>query len=1842
MDTSKVNLLSSTSLNDAHKTPVSSLINTSMGDDNNNNTNEYASMSLNRRDGPLAQKLANKLSIVANTNVSIPSANNHNHYKNSPNGNHDVEEQEQLSPLADTWGFPPSPTENDESSSALSHGQTRSSSASNSPQKSSSQKKLDQSHSRELIGKHSLLVTSKNTNEDTNSSTSAVQDEMFETPRIILRKIQFDDPDIFPAELTPDLVKELSQENNHRQNRQRRSNNSSTTSLNPSPKKKRQRNSSHNEQDYDFNDDDDDNDEHQSLKKRIRRSGLTNENFPNNNNNNNNSFDAMDAFKKKTRDRLAHKVLDIDANPHENTSYKQFVKLLDIFNDDYERHYNEMEKIDDEYYLDLLLSDHTLNEMGTLSEKLKLSTYMSCIDLFKLKRLLEILSLRIKQGIEMSPILKHDINDEHKETEEDERAWRDLIFERLTMCANACEIALNIMTTLNMPKEILVENVIEYTSLFIKAQLAKTIFPEYDPLYRSDNQSKDPLLTKQKRSKITGTKCKQVQILYNKIVSLFQGIADLMPLGKFTDTIILAISSFTVSCIFVENIFDLQAHSITILPELFSRYEDHRDSILDDLLLSIVRLPTSKKSLRCYRLPSGESIQMFTALIMHLIHSPVSTINSNITDASNELNLLNTYTIGQNIAYKFLTLFFRSCGTKQGEDDYRIIFENFLADLLTTANRPEWPASEILLTLLSRILMKNFSNQSLSIQIRLQSLEYLGSVAAQLRKDTIELDILNSRENQDRIDQIIHKTLLSIETDEDVLEVYKTDPLRYHRSLVIYLNELSQSEPTSHFAKMFHIGQWLRDINLTIERLNQTLTRRVKPLNHAELVDVDIDESMDNNTHSNPTLTIADEIDLKKNEKITILKMLTLPITIRKQQRYTSDVDYDDICLLMRYLTSNRPFLKTFDVYLKQLAAVFQSEAGTNIRSKAMKCLCTVVEADPTILGRNDIKSCVKVGLTDKSVSVREAAIDLIGRYIVHKQLLILQYYDVLCERSIDTGVSVRKRVVKIFRDVCLSQPDFVRIPDICSRLLRRINDEDSIRKLVLETFQQLWFTPTRNHYEIRQRVQTIIDVLIDAQKQNNTWLENLVKEFLQTNDKQSNDDKAKIREQRKDVLKAIQDIINELVESILKIESANDQVSSNKMVATFIALYALGKAKPEHVLPHVSTIVEYLNIKCTSYNDNVIVQYVAKILEFTVPLMKSASSSIIYSLEGSLTKLLLVSGQLVIHSSIACLSAAIRLSKNVSLVKDVFLRYHSFIIQCQLKIIENPNEEFKGSAQLARSIYILGVLCKYFDIERSEYDDLQFSVEDIFQLFMFFIERPDSVIKLKSLVGLGFFLQRYGQYLIEDTLRQLYHTYLLDRRPIAAQLRCQVLINLEEYFRDCIRRMAEQDIDYLHLTTTTTTTIINTNDDENSNDAHQITGANLKDTTDIHSEMASSIAQCYLRIVLDTYLSEDEIIRQCVRKVVTCILEQGLVHPVQFIPFLIAMTTDRDINIQQSAEQNLQDLDKTNPGIIQTKVMQGFKMSYQLQKLLSIQYNNNNNNNYQQVDPQSDIIRGMTKVAVVSMNNHQLPYCSVNHFLYSLIRSSRVYRRGLITQLLKMFDNDSSSTTSSLTLEEQLFVADNLAYFPYQVQDEPLFIVEQIDLSISVIGSTQLQQFRDLLKQHLDYIDDDEGIDMNKLETKLYDVSEIIIDELNQCLRLTKPTMLLLLLKSYLKDVYYLNDTKIIEYDHTESSKITDRPILTRKINVKFEPKIILDTIKPINKYDNLQKRKQLIKEFGDFKRYLLAFDTDIEDTIQSISELLPSSSLSTPKGKKKGSGSSKRRKVMIDSDDDSGNGDF
>lgn len=115
------------------------------------------------------------------------------------------------------------------------------------------------------------------------------------------------------------------------------------------------------------------------------------------------------------------------------------------------------------------------------------------------------------------------------------------------------------------------------------------------------------------------------------------------------------------------------------------------------------------------------------------------------------------------------------CGSKQGEEDYRPLFENFVHDLLSTVNKPEWPAAELLLSLLGRLLVSRilhsrslpalhpavkalssvlqvhqFSNKQTEMALRVASLDYLGTVASRLRKDAVTVNV-----DQKSIDRIL-------------------------------------------------------------------------------------------------------------------------------------------------------------------------------------------------------------------------------------------------------------------------------------------------------------------------------------------------------------------------------------------------------------------------------------------------------------------------------------------------------------------------------------------------------------------------------------------------------------------------------------------------------------------------------------------------------------------------------------------------------------------------------------------------------------------------------------------------------------------------------------------------------------------------------------------------------------------------------------------------------------------------------------------------------------------------------------------------------------------------------
>lgn len=57
---------------------------------------------------------------------------------------------------------------------------------------------------------------------------------------------------------------------------------------------------------------------------------------------------------------------------------------------------------------------------------------------------------------------------------------------------------------------------------------------------------------------------------------------------------------------------------------------------------------------------------------------------------------------------------------------------------------------------------------------------------------------------------------------------------------------------------------------------------------------------------------------------------------------------------------------------------------------------------------------------------------------------VLLQYFEKVAERIKDTGVSVRKRAIKIIRDMCTSNANFSEFTSACNEIISRVSDEES------------------------------------------------------------------------------------------------------------------------------------------------------------------------------------------------------------------------------------------------------------------------------------------------------------------------------------------------------------------------------------------------------------------------------------------------------------------------------------------------------------------------------------------------------------------------------------------------------------------------------------------------------------------------------------------------------------------------------------------------------------------------------------------------------------------------------
>jgi cohesin loading factor subunit SCC2 len=330
---------------------------------------------------------------------------------------------------------------------------------------------------------------------------------------------------------------------------------------------------------------------------------------------------------------------------------------------------------------------------------------------------------------------------------------------RLVVLKNGLEassILLSIMTAPSVDRRVISEECIESCITLTRQCLYKNIIPAITSTgHLAFAGSEEPTPKKQKKTKPETKQqglMKSLKQVYTYILAssdLFLGVLErmdaLVQVIALEDGMVLTLATTALSVFPVEPSVATQARtchslhvaSISLLTTIFQKYPRHRTIILEDLFPLLLKLPTSKKSLRtfCVHTESDvvtvkralhhhhgggseqDSIQAITALILSLIQCSVEMPFFQSTDEEQDEETTLKSGLGQcqAVCHFFATQLLQRCA-KRGQDggasEFRPILGNLVDDLLLLLLSPEYPSASMLLLIMNRILANDMLKAS--------------------------------------------------------------------------------------------------------------------------------------------------------------------------------------------------------------------------------------------------------------------------------------------------------------------------------------------------------------------------------------------------------------------------------------------------------------------------------------------------------------------------------------------------------------------------------------------------------------------------------------------------------------------------------------------------------------------------------------------------------------------------------------------------------------------------------------------------------------------------------------------------------------------------------------------------------------------------------------------------------------------------------------------------------------------------------------------------------------------------------------------------------------------------
>ncbi|KAI9821699.1 MAG: Sister chromatid cohesion protein 2 [Pycnora praestabilis] len=1126
-------------------------------------------------------------------------------------------------------------------------------------------------------------------------------------------------------------------------------------------------------------------------------------------------------------------------------------------------------------------------------------------------------------------------------------------------------------------------------------------------------------------------------------------LAELLVREEVTEGAITTVEFLTSRLLFVENAHaekdsvlgiqkfeTLRRTAMDVLAMVFSKYPDQRTFIFDEILTSLEKLPVTRQSARQFKLIEGGSIQLVSALIMQLVQTsgissdeisvrkskrPVESFQDDPElsgeDASidqkskseqgsdmNDTELRAVQDPGaamqqlddliqplhdsahRNAQYVIKFLVQRALtSTKTGDQPYQNLLYIFTEDFITVLGSIDWPAAELLLRVLLGSMLNIAEGERSAAPAKNMALDLMGLMGSGI--SDLLASARQSSKGLEKVDSELSNYLALL--SEGYLEgtLQESELLEWKGPYRVTLELLLQrglDDPQFHSASGYLISQWAKSTCTYFETLNK--------------------DSQDERV-----MTEYGQVAYRLRRMILDRKWL------ENQDLYES-VSVIQGHLAYAVAVLRMPFCKAFDHILRILLSSMSSDQAT-VRSRALKSVIQLLDKDPSILERgayvmNHILKCS----SDASSLVRDSAVALMAKCILLKPALEDQIYKAVLSRTADAAVGVRKRSMKLSKDIYLRNTTKDIKAAIADSLLQRITDvEESVSDLAKQMFEEIWIAPYYRLTEdpeksvqfklaIREQAGLIIKTVQRGDAVSSV-LDILLQKVL------SNESKTAAGNFR-----VCKTMVAAMVDGIVDTEELPDK-PPQQCILQALTVFAKASAKL-FTVEQLEFLQPYIN-NLQKTDDLVVYRSVIVIYRCVLPHLSNLRTGFLQNVQSSLFATVSRLGKSELNEVVSCLSTINLVLKNI----DRLARLTISCLQGAYKVKDadlSSDVHCPTKSKVIKWMIIAAMFGKYCDFESDQKLFLdQFpwwkgnSVSGLMINIVTPFTSPKQPLEIRrtALDSIGMICQSWPKHFLNEQVNSAFDIVFTERNP---DLQNVVLSGFKDFFGLEEKRSE------------TAEGVLSGEDPDT--ESGRLAGASKANEND---GISTAIAQRFVTSIIEIALATQDNYALIATEILASINRQGLVHPKECGPALVALETSSNTLIAEIAFCEHRNQHQKHETMFEKEYMKAVHQAFIYQR---------------------DVV-GNSLGATVR------PFVSKLRSLFEVIKSSNgKYRKKFLTQLCTKIDFDPAKLDVTVDPPPHLlfakFVLENMAFFEYGRTDELLHVITTMEKLVAGTGT--------------------------------------------------------------------------------------------------------------------------------------------------------------------------------------------